>query len=234
MIHPPSCSSPLMEHTDYDFVVDGIYYKKNSDGTSVSVTQGSNKYSGSVTIPSKVTYSGTTYSVTSIGSSAFYGCSGLTSVTIPNSVTSIGDSAFSYCSRLTSVTIPNSVTSIGEAAFYGCSGLTSVTIPGSVTSIGWAAFSGCSGLVKSAYPNHLSDPFSTGVAIAYPKDGVVQEDGTIYDADKTSLYFVPYAVTDFTIPNSVTSIGDFAFYKCSGITSVTIPNSVTAIGNGAF
>ena len=86
-------------------------------------------------------------SVTSIGEDAFTG-SGLTSVTIPNSVTSIGSIAFRYCSSLTSVTIPNSVTSIGEAAFLGCTSLTSVTIPESVTSIGEAAFYGCSGLTS--------------------------------------------------------------------------------------
>jgi len=84
--------------------------------------------------------------VTGIGNYAFSGCTGLTSVTIPNSVTSIGKSAFSYCSGLTSVTIPNSVTGIGNYAFRGCTGLTSVTIPNSVTSIGNYAFYGCSGL----------------------------------------------------------------------------------------
>ena len=82
-------------------------------------------------------------SVTSIGWSAFENCSGLTSVTIPNSVTSIGNWAFSHCSGLTSITIPNSVTSIGNYAFSDCSGLTSITIPNSVTSIGSYAFRGC-------------------------------------------------------------------------------------------
>ena len=136
----------------HEFEVDGIYYKYNGDGT-VSVTyKGStcdeydDEYTGDVVIPSPVTYSGTTYSVTSIGDSAFRGCSGLTSITIPNSVTSIGSEAFQYCSGLTSVSIPNSVTSIGDYAFYGCSGLTSVSIPNSVTFISGAVFSGCSGL----------------------------------------------------------------------------------------
>ena len=87
-------------------------------------------------------------SVTSIGEAAFYGCSGLTSLTIPSSVTSIGEGAFYGCSGLTSLTIPSSVTSIGEAAFYGCSGLTSLTIPSSVTSIGNYTFWGCSGLTS--------------------------------------------------------------------------------------
>jgi len=113
----------------YNFSVDGIYYNKNSDGTSVTVTYKTtsyNSYSGSVVIPSTVTYNDTEYSVTSIGSSAFRACSGLTSVTIPESVTSIGAYAFYWCSSLTSVTIPNSVTSIGDCAFGGCSGLTFV------------------------------------------------------------------------------------------------------------
>ena len=90
-------------------------------------------------------------SVTSIGSYAFSGCSGLTSTTIPNSVTLISYTAFSGCRGLTSITIPNSVTSIGIAAFRGCSGLTSITIPNSVTSIGDSAFWGCSGLTTIKY-----------------------------------------------------------------------------------
>ena len=111
-----------------------------------SVYSYSNEYSGNVVIPSSVFYNGNPYSVTSISSYAFYNCSGLTSVTIPNSVTFIGYQAFYNCSGLTSVTIPNSVTSIGNSAFYSCSGLTSVTIPNSVTSIGYEAFRDCSGL----------------------------------------------------------------------------------------
>ena len=146
----------------HEFEVDGIYYKYNGDGT-VSVTyKGStcdeydDEYTGDVVIPSPVTYSGTTYSVTSIGDSAFRGCSGLTSITIPNSVTSIGSEAFRGCSGLTSITIPNSVTSIGSEAFQYCSGLTSVSIPNSVTSIGDYAFYGCSGLTSVSIPNSVT------------------------------------------------------------------------------
>lgn len=101
----------------YDFKVDGIYYNKNADGTSVTVTYRgdsyyaySDEYSGNVVIPSSVTYSGNTYAVTSIGDYAFSRCSGLTSITIPNSVTSIGSGAFYSCRGLTSITFPNSVT----------------------------------------------------------------------------------------------------------------------------
>ena len=120
--------------TAHDFEVDGIYYNiTNATNQTVAVTykgtsysQFSNEYTGSVVIPESVTYSGITYSVTSIGGYAFYGCKSLTSVVIPNSVTSIGDSAFEGCTGLTSVVIPNSVTTIGRYAFLNCTGLTSI------------------------------------------------------------------------------------------------------------
>ena len=144
-----------------------------------------------------------------IGNGAFEYCSGLTSVTIPNSVTSIGYDAFYDCSGLTSVTIGNSVTSIGQYAFAGCSGLTSVTIPNSVTSIGQYAFAGCSGLTSVTIPNSVT---SIGWSVFSDCSGL----------------------TEVTIPNSVTSIGDEAFRDCSGLTSVTIGNSVTSIGDYAF
>ena len=135
-----------------DFSVDGIYYNYLG-GNNVKVTYRGNfydkyddEYSGEVIIPSTVTYNGTTYSVTSIGSGAFEYCRSLTSITIPNSVTTIGGSAFEACSSLTSITIPESVTSIGQYAFYRCSSLTSVTIGNSVTYIGEEAFYLCSSL----------------------------------------------------------------------------------------
>lgn len=134
----------------HDFEVDGIYYNINSDGTSVSVTfkgssydSYSNEYSGAVTIPATVTYSGKTYSVTSIGDYAFWDCGTMTSVSIGNSVISISERAFWGCSGLTSVSIGNSVTAIGDYTFFGCSGLTSVVIPNSVTSIGEGTFAYC-------------------------------------------------------------------------------------------
>ncbi len=118
------CSLSVSAH---DFEVDGIYYNiTSSTNKTVEVTYRgykynsySNEYSGAVNIPESVTYSGSTYSVTSIGEYAFWDCDGLTSVVIPNSVTSIGNAAFRDCSGLTFVEIPNSVTSIGVRAFRG-------------------------------------------------------------------------------------------------------------------
>ena len=140
-----------------------IYYNYNNNGTELEVTfrgssynDYSNEYQGNVVIPEEVTFMYGTLKVTSIGSGAFRYCSGLTSVTIPNSVTSIGNSAFSECYGLTSVSIPNSVTSIGENAFQYCYGLTSITIPNSVTSIGYSAFNGCSGLTSVTIPNSVT------------------------------------------------------------------------------
>ena len=108
----------------YDFEVDGIYYNINGNEATVTHKNWSfGAYSGSVVIPITVTYNGTTYRVTAIDVYAFYGCTGLTSIDIPNSVTEIGGWAFSGCSGLTSITIPNSVTTINGLTFSGCTGL---------------------------------------------------------------------------------------------------------------
>ncbi len=176
------------------FEVNGIKYEINSDGISVTVIR--NDYSGIVIIPPQVQYLNNIYRVTSIGYRAFFGCGGITSLTIPDSVTSIGVSAFDGCSDLERISVDShnaiydsrgDCNAIIETAtntlIAGCK---NTTIPDSMTSIGEAAFFGCSG------------------------------------------------ITSLTIPNSVTSIGDGAFHDCSGITSLTIPNSVTSIGDRTF
>lgn len=138
----------------YDAEIDGIYYNLNATDKTATVTKGSG-YSGDVVIPQIVNYNNQSYTVTSIGNSAFYCCSSLTSITVPNSVTVFGDWAFYCCSSLTSITIPNSVTSIGYQAFYGCSSLTNITIPNSVTSIEGHAF-GYSGLTSITISNSVT------------------------------------------------------------------------------
>ena len=213
--------------------VDGIWYNFDNSSMTAEVTYRgpsytayTEEYASSLIIPSIVTYNAKTYSVTSIGDLAFFGCTGLTSVTIPNSVTSIGDYAFGYTGLTSPVfnahvfaylptsysgsyTIPNGIELIAGTAFNSCTGLTSVTIPNSVTSIGRAAFSGCTGLTSIVIPNSVT---SIG-------DWAFSECTNLISA---------------TIPNSVTSIGERAFYSCTGLTSVTMPNSVTSIGDFAF
>ena len=181
-------------------------------------------------------------SVTNIENRAFEGCSGLTSVTIPNSVTSIENRAFEGCSGLTSVTIPNSVTSIEDNAFMGCSGLTSVTIGNSVTSIGYEAFYNCSSLTSITIPNSVTSIGSEAFRNCSGLTSITVENGnTVYDSRdncnaiiETATNTLLYGCNITTIPNNVTSIGNTAFYNCSGLTSVTIPNSVTSIGYEAF
>ena len=160
--------------------------------------------------------------VASIGDYAFYYCDSLTSITIPDSVTSIGYQAFNWCSSLTSVTIGNGVTSIGNHAFRSCSSLTSVTIGNSVASIGEEAFACCYKL--------------TSITIHEDNENYKSINGNLYTKDTKKL--IQYAVgkkdTSFIIPNSVVSIGSYAFAGCDNLTSVTIPNGVTSIGSHAF
>ena len=262
-----------------DIKVGGIWYDFDNFSKTATVTYRGyfsssydGEYSGSVVIPSSVTYLGTTYSVTSIGKEAFYGCSSLTSVTIGESVTSIGDNAFKDCSSLTSVTIPNSVTwigdytfkdcssltsvtignsvnSIGDYAFKDCSSLTSVTIGENVKSIGECAFSGCSSLTSLTIPNSVNSikdyAFSgcssmTSVTLTANSvkefcygtgNSLLLEGGLSCDR---KIQIDGTDVVEITIPNSVTRIGDNAFYNCSSLTSVTIGNGVTSIGYRTF
>jgi hypothetical protein len=170
--------------------------------------------------------------VTSMGQSAFYGCSALASVTIGNSVTSISDSAFISCTSLTSITIPNSVTSIGFFAFNYCTSLTSITIPDSVTSIGDSVFQNCSALTSIIIPSSLT---SIGQQAFYGCSALASI--TIPDSVTSlgqSAFSFCTSLTSITIPDSVTSLGPNAFNNCSKLTNVIIGNSITSIGESAF
>ncbi len=191
-------------------------------------------------------------SVTSISSKAFANCSSLKKSAYPSSIDNpfpngiavrypakgsyTSDDGYIWTENKTGIyfvpldveggfTIPNTVTYIGQYAFQGCSGLTSVLIPNSVTYIGYKAFADCSGLKKSAYPSSIDNPFSTGIAVGYPTDGII-EDGYIWNEDKTGLYYVPLSVEgEYTLPESVASIGKNAFTGC-GLTTVNVNSAV--------
>ena len=204
--------------------IDGINYELDYEMYQATViAKGSGKYSGEIVIPASVAYNGTTCSVTSIGHSAFYMCSGLTSVIVPKSVTSIENRAFASCSALNSVTIGNSVTSIGDQAFDGCSALESVYISDIAA---W-----CNIDFEDYDSNPLHEAHHLYVNGEEVKDLVIPNS---VESIGNYAFYDCSALTSVTIPNSVTSIGFGTFAYCSGLTSVTIPNSVTSIGNAAF
>ena len=209
--------------TAHDFEVDGIFYNVlSTTDRTVSVTykgnsysEYSNEYRGAVIIPASVTYGGSTYSVTGIGSVAFDGCSGLTSIVIPNSVTSIGNSVFYNCSGLTSVEIPNSVTSIGYSAFYGCTRLTSIEIPNSVTSIGNSVFYNCSGLTSIVIPGSVTSIGDDAFYGCGNLKVVVNLSDLTFTRGSTSNGYVAYYATDYRVYNAPQGRieGDFVLGK---------------------
>ena len=227
---------------DTTFIENGINYKIISD-TTVEVI--SNSYTGEIEIPSSATNSATTktYNVTSIGDGAFQECTSLESVTIPDSVTSIGDSAFYGCTHLTSVTIGDNVTSIGTYAFFNCEKLTSVTIPNSVTKINTGAFYFCKSLgsVEIGKSVESIDTYAffgctslIDITVSEENTNYCSDDGVLFNNDKTELIQCPAGKSTYAIPDSVKSIGNYAFEGCTSLTSVIIPDSVESIGGFAF
>ena len=232
------------------FEVDGIYYSINDDQVSVSVTylknsdgSSASSYSGDITIPETVNYLGTTYTVVSIGSWTFKGCTGLTSVTIPGSVTYIGGSAFEGCSGLTNATIGNSVTVIYDYAFRGCSGLTSIALPSSLRYIGNDSFIGCSGLTSITIPDSVTHigvyafSFCSNLAstIVIPASVISIGEGLFHYCTALPGIIVDSENPTYDSRNDCNAIIETSSNKLiAGCKSTVIPNTVKALGYGAF
>ena len=232
--------------THYDFSVGGYYYRiiSNTEKT-VSITykyeeldkydeiEGTiSGYTGSVSIPSSVTYNSNDYTVKNIDTYTFDG-STITSVSIPNSILSIGNAAFSGCKNLQSITIPQSVTSIGSGAFNGCIALSSVNIPNGITTINNSTFANCKSLPSIVLPNSVKSIGSYAFSTCSNLSSVT------LSSDLTTIgSYAFYGCTNLTsirIPKSVTAIETYAFYECTGLTSVTVdsPTPIT-IASGTF
>ncbi|MEE0889928.1 MAG: leucine-rich repeat domain-containing protein [Bacteroidales bacterium] len=228
------CANVLFAQTT--FWIGNIRYEITSTNPAEVKVYEANSSITTANIPEIVTYQGTDYSVTSSGNYAFFYCSSLTSVTIPNSVTSIGIQAFYECSNLTSVTIPNSVTSIGSGAFEYCSSLISVTIPNSVTSIGNYAFYGCSSLISVNFNAMNCSNFNSGSNHPFYNNPIATIN--IGDSVQRIPNYFAYDLdflTSITIPNSVTDVGNYAFNGCRDLTSVTcLGENPSTLGSNAF
>ncbi len=200
--------------------IGGIWYNLTAETREAEVTwSDGDEYSGSITLPATVTYDGVAYSVTSIGNEAFYDCSSLNAITIPEGVTSIGNWAFESCISLTAITIPEGVTSIGDYAFLVCSSLTSIVVAkGNKV---YDSRGDCNAIIETN-----SNTLIKGCATTIIPEGVTSIGSSAFEGCSS--------LTVITIPEGVTSIGNNAFFGCSNLTAINIPASVTSIGNYAF
>lgn len=221
----------------------GIYYEINPDGYSVTLTGYDSYYcSGDIVIPCAFRYDLKSYSVTNISKKAFLNCVDITSMSIPYSVQKIGYQAFYGCTELQTVKFYTGIKYIDDMAFYGCSKLAQITIPNSVDTIGARAFYGCSNLksveIGSAVNKIWGYAFNNCVELmelrVNPDNNTLDSRNNCNAIIETSTNTLLYGCKSTTIPNTITSIGKFAFRQCKGITSITIPENVSHIGEGAF
>lgn len=189
--------------------IDGLNYLLDSTDKTAIVSTQPTTLSGTITIPSSVTYSGSSYSVTALAAKAFQGCNRITSVSIPSSITSLSNECFSNCSGLKSITIPTSVTSLGSYCFWSCDCLTSITIPTSVTSMGRSCFSQCSGLTSATINANVS---------SLP----------------TSSFQNCTKLQRVSIPTSVTSLGEYCFLRCTSLSSIILPSALKTLDYECF
>ena len=246
---------PLVADTE---TVDGITWtytvsngKASLGGGSSSSTAVPTSTSGAIVVPSMLGGN----PVTSIGFSALFNCSGLTSVTIPDSVESIGDYAFENCTGMSEIVLPNGLKSIGFQAFRNCTDLTTMIVPNGVTNVGAYAFCDCAGLTNVSIPDSVTTieqgTFCNCVRLAdFAIPNTVTSIGDesfsccsnlTSIAISTNVQSIGYStfygccgLTNVTIESGVVSVGDYAFADCSGLVNITIPDSVTRIGKGAF
>ena len=225
------CTDGLIENGN-TVTIDNLKYQLNNDQTASLV--GYTASPENLMIPEKISYEGYTFNVTSIGNKAFYKCTSLTNVTIPDSVTNIGDSAFDNCRSLTSVTIPDSVTSIGSSAFNACSNLKSVNYNG--TKAKWKSISGYGNvyqIIKCTDGIYANSNTIFIDSVKYRLNDDYTAEVTDYSGTPGNIT-IPESVTYEGFTFKVTSIGSSAFSGCTSLTSITIPDSVTTIGNNAF
>ena len=259
-------TSSLWADGDYDFSAacssgQTLYYKINADGNSVTVVPQnaespyySSYPTGSLTIPAEVEYDEKTYAVTALGEHAFYGCEGLTSVSMPNSITSVNKYIFSQCTNLASVTLSNAITLLHDNMFYKCSSLTSLEIPNSVVKIGFQTFAYCSNLnvtipssitfinASAFYECTSLTSFTIPTAVTYVGQGAFvntgwwknQSDGVICKDNWCLGYKGEKPSGAIEIQDGIIGVAHYAFRSCDAITSVSLPNTVKYIIGYAF
>ena len=214
------------------FTNDGITYILDEQSATAEVYRYDKISPSNITIPESVSANNFSYPVTSIGDNAFYGCTSLKNVEIPDSVKLIGISAFYGCTSLESIVIPDGVTSIGNSAFHGCTSLESIVIPDGVTSIGNFVFDGCASLESVRIPDGVTSIGSSAFSDCTGLESIVIPDGVTSIGD--GAFSGCTGLKNVEIPDSVKLIDNFAFSGCTGLEGIVIPDGVTSIGDNAF